>query len=57
MLIALSFTPVSYVAPAREGSILIGAFLGVRLLGEGHAARRLLAAGAVAAGVIALALG
>jgi drug/metabolite transporter (DMT)-like permease len=57
VLIALSFTPVSYVAPAREVSILLGAFLGVRLLGEGHAARRLVAAAAVAAGVVALALG
>ena len=29
VLTALSFTPVSYVAPTREASILIGAFFGV----------------------------
>jgi uncharacterized membrane protein len=57
VLVALSFTPVSYVAPAREVSIPIGAFLGVRLLGEPQAGRRLAAAVAVATGVVALALG
>jgi len=48
---------VSYVAPAREVSILLVALMGVRVLGEGHARRRLVAAGAMVAGVVALALG
>ncbi|HZP57624.1 MAG TPA: EamA family transporter [Dehalococcoidia bacterium] len=57
VLAALRLAPVSYVAPAREVSILIGALLGLRLLGEGDAARRLAGAAAIAAGVSALALG
>lgn len=56
-LTALRFTPVSYVAPARELSILIGTLLGTRLLAEGDAARRLAAAAGMVLGVIALALG
>lgn len=57
VLTALVFTPVSYVAPAREISILAGTLLGTRLLAEGQGTRRLLAAGAMVAGVVALALG
>jgi drug/metabolite transporter (DMT)-like permease len=57
VLTALSFTAVSYVAPAREISIVIGAFLGARVLGEADSRRRLLAAAGVALGVIALAAG
>lgn len=57
VLTALVFTPVSYVAPTREISILIGVLMGTQLLAEGHAASRLLAAGAMVVGVAALALG
>lgn len=57
VLTALAVSPVSYVAPAREVSIVIGAFLGAKLLKEADGRRRLWAAGAMAAGVIALALG
>jgi uncharacterized membrane protein len=57
VLTALVFTPVSYVAPAREVSILIGAAMGASLLAEGDARRRLIAAAAIVAGVVALALG
>lgn len=57
VLTALVFTPVSYVAPARESSILIGALLGTRLLAEGEPRRRLAAAGAIVLGVVALAVG
>jgi drug/metabolite transporter (DMT)-like permease len=57
VLTALVFTPVSYVAPAREISILIGAAMGARLLSEGDSRRRLIAAAAMVVGVIALALG
>jgi uncharacterized membrane protein len=57
VLTALAFTPVSYVAPAREISILIGALMGTRLLAEGNTCQRLIAAAAMAIGVVALALG
>jgi uncharacterized membrane protein len=57
VLTAMSFTPVSYVAPAREVSIVIGAFIGARFLKEADANRRVWAAAAMAVGVIALALG
>jgi drug/metabolite transporter (DMT)-like permease len=57
VLTALISAPVSYVAPAREVSILIGTAMGASLLAEGDAKRRLFAAGAVVLGVVALALG
>lgn len=56
-LIALSFSQVSHLAPLRQTSILIGAFLGARLLAEDAGRRRVLAAVVMMAGVIALALG
>ena len=55
VLVAMRVGGVSHVAPAREVSILIGAWLGARLLGEGDRTRRLIAAAAFAAGVAALA--
>ena len=57
VLTAMSFTPVSYVAPAREVSILIGAFFGAKFLKESDQRRRLWAAAAMVGGIIALALG
>lgn len=57
VLTAMVFTPVSYVAPAREISILVAAILGVSLLAEGHVAQRLFAAAAMVAGIACLALG
>ncbi|NWF56428.1 MAG: EamA family transporter [Syntrophaceae bacterium] len=57
VLTALITAPVSYIAPAREVSILIGAVMGSRLLAEGDAGRRLPAAAAIVAGVVALAVG
>lgn len=56
-LTAMVFTPVSYVAPAREVSILIAALMGTHLLREGDVARRLTAATAMVAGITCLALG
>lgn len=56
VLSALVFTPVSYVAPAREISILIGVVMGTRLLAEGYGPRRLVAAGAMVVGVLGLAV-
>ena len=57
VLIAMSFTAVSAVAPAREVSVLAGVLLGRKLLGEGGLARRLTAAAAIAAGIICIAIG
>jgi len=56
-LFAMRLSPVSYVAPARELSMLVGAFLGARVLGEGYAARRLIGAALMVAGIMGLALG
>jgi drug/metabolite transporter (DMT)-like permease len=57
VLTALAFSPVSSIAPAREISTLIGAAMGVKLLAEGDAARRLSAAGMMVVGVLALFFG
>ena len=57
VLTAMQFTPVSYVAPAREISILIGTAMGARLLGEGDVRRRLAGACAMVLGVVGLAVG
>jgi drug/metabolite transporter (DMT)-like permease len=56
-LTALATAPVSRAAPLRETSILIGALLGTRLLGEGRTRQRLAAAGAISAGVMLVSLG
>jgi len=57
VLSAMVFTPVSYVAPAREVSILVGALMGAHLLQEGDAVRRTIAASAMVGGIFCLALG
>lgn len=57
VLVALSFTAVDVVAPAREVSVLFGVILGRRLLGEGGLPRKLAAAAAIVAGIVALAVG
>jgi uncharacterized membrane protein len=51
------FTPVSYVAPAREISILFAALMGTHWLREGDMPRRVASAVAMALGVVALAIG
>jgi drug/metabolite transporter (DMT)-like permease len=55
-LTALVFSPVSYVAPARQISILFGALMGTRLLAEGQTTRRLAAVGAMTVGLVILVL-
>jgi len=57
VLTAMRVTPVSYIAPAREVSILIGTAMGAHLLGEGDRRRRLLAASGMLLGLVALVLG
>ncbi len=55
VLLAMRMGPVSHIAPARELSILIGAWFGAAVLGEGARRRRLVAAVLFVAGVLALA--
>ena len=57
VLTAMVFTPVSYIAPAREISILLATAMGTQLLAEGDTARRLTAAGTMVAGIVCLVLG
>jgi drug/metabolite transporter (DMT)-like permease len=57
VLYAMQSAPLSHVAPAREVSMLFAALIGGQLLGEGDRWLRLLGAGCIAAGVMALALG
>src|SRR5262249_10030436 len=56
VLFAMKHGPISHIAPARELSILLGAWFGARVLGEGDRTRRIVAALAFAGGVIALTL-
>ncbi|MDR7518819.1 MAG: DMT family transporter [Armatimonadota bacterium] len=57
VLTALAFTPVSYVAPLREVSILAGAAMGARLLSEGDVRKRLVAAAVMVIGAVLLSVG
>jgi drug/metabolite transporter (DMT)-like permease len=57
VLAAMTISPVSYVAPAREVSILFASLMGTHLLSEGRSGRRLVAAVTMVVGVVALALG
>jgi drug/metabolite transporter (DMT)-like permease len=54
VLFAMTFTPVSYIAPSREISILFGAFLGGHFLGEGDRPRRLAGAAIMLLGIVCL---
>jgi uncharacterized membrane protein len=57
VLAALRLSPVSYVSPVRELSVVIGAWIGVRFMGEPGGRLRIFAALLVALGVIVIALG
>ena len=56
VLAALTTSQISYVAPAREIGIVLGAAMGVTLLGEGYGMSRIAGATLIVAGVVALAL-
>jgi len=56
-LLALTFTPVSYVGPAREVSVVMAALLGRVLLGEPYGPQRLAGSLLISVGVMCLALG
>ena len=55
-LFAMKMAPLSYVAPARETSILIAALYGTHFLKEGDAARQLSAAALMVLGLTGIAL-
>ncbi|SHH53344.1 DMT family transporter [Marivita hallyeonensis] len=57
VLYALTFTPVSYVAPTREISVVLTVLAGSLLLGEGHLKHRLIWACVILAGTTLLVLG
>ncbi len=57
VLMALKTTPVSYVAPARELSIVFGVFFGTGLLKEADAKKRIIAAIIMLLGISFLAMG
>jgi drug/metabolite transporter (DMT)-like permease len=54
ILLAVRIAPVSYVAPARELSIVFGTLLGLTVLGERHPAPRLAGATLILVGVVLL---
>lgn len=56
VLIALKTTPVSYVAPARELSIVFGVFFGFSLLKEKDSLRRIIASLIILGGIVLLSL-
>lgn len=57
VLTAMITAPVSYIAPARELSILFGALLGTWLLKEGNMRSRMFAVTIMLAGILLLSLG
>jgi drug/metabolite transporter (DMT)-like permease len=56
VLEALKYAPLTVVAPARETSILLGVFMGSRVLNEEDSKRRLIAGVSILGGIIALSL-
>lgn len=56
VLVALTTSRVSYVAPAREVGIALGALLGVLLLGEGYGVVRVVGSALIVTGVLTLGL-
>jgi drug/metabolite transporter (DMT)-like permease len=57
VLYVLQQAPVSYVVPLRSVSVLLSVLVGSRLLGEQGGVMRLAAAGAILAGISAIAIG
>lgn len=56
-LVAMKTTPVTYIAPVRELSIVFGVFFGVNLLKEEDSMKRFIAAGIILGGIVLLAFG
>lgn len=56
ILFAMTLAPLSYVAPARELSMLIGVLIGAKVLRESFTPARAIGTGLMLAGVVCLAL-
>jgi drug/metabolite transporter (DMT)-like permease len=57
VLAALRITPVSYVAPVREVSVVMGAWIGTRFMGEQAGSLRIIASALIALGISLIAIG
>ena len=57
VLTAMVFSPVSYIAPAREISILFGAVIGAKIFAEGDVGLRACGAATMLIGLVALSIG
>ena len=55
VLLAVQMAPLSYVAPVREISMLVGTFIGASLLGESVKPSQFIGAAIMLLGVIGLA--
>jgi drug/metabolite transporter (DMT)-like permease len=55
VLVAMTLAPVGYLLALRQVSVVVGALLGLALLGEGYGAPRLLGSATIFAGVYVLA--
>lgn len=56
VLMALRLSPVSYVSPVRELSVVLGAWIGTRFMGEQGGRVRIAASLLIAAGIITIAV-
>jgi len=56
VLMAMRSSPVSYVGSVREISVVIGAWIGIRVLGEKGGSHRVSGAALVATGILAIAV-
>ena len=56
VLMALQLSPVSYVSPVRELSVVIGAWLGIRVMGEQGGRVRIAASLLIAIGILTIAV-
>ena len=57
VLAAMRMSPASYVGAVREVSVVIGAWIGVRFMGEQGGALRIIASSLVATGILLIAFG
>ena len=56
ILEALKYAPLTVIAPARETSILLGVFMGSRVLNEQDSRKRLIASALILGGIVVLSL-
>lgn len=56
VLLAMRTSPVSYVASVREMSVVLGAWIGIRIMKEGGSVLRILAAAMIVVGIFIIAL-